>query len=80
MQKPRPFNLCRLAMPTMLSYQGSMKLLPLLGCILLVAACAEQRPEDIPRTLKRGVQGEGTLYQPDRADDPFIKTKPRVGT
>ncbi|MDP9291835.1 MAG: hypothetical protein M3O82_05670 [Verrucomicrobiota bacterium] len=58
-----------------------MRLLLLLGCTVLVAACsAVEHPEDISLKLKRGAEGEGRLYQPDQEGDPFIKTKPRVGT
>lgn len=67
-------------MPRTLSYQEPMKRLLLLGSAVLMTACAEQRPEEIPQKLERGLRGEGTLYQPDRAGDPFVKTTPRVGT
>lgn len=44
------------------------------------ANCAEQRPEEIPQKFERGIKGEGTIYQPTRENDPFIKEKARVGT
>lgn len=62
-----------------------MNLLPTLGLVALLAAmvgCESDLPperSEVANTFQRGVRGQGTLYQPDRSNDPLIREQSRVG-
>ena len=63
-----------------------MKGFPALLCIALLAcgltSCESDlppEPSDAANKLERGITGQGTLYQPDRADDPYVRETERVG-
>ena len=49
----------------------------------LFTGCEKDVPpdhtSDAAAKLKRGVAGEGTVYQPDRSADPIIRENTRVG-
>jgi len=34
---------------------------------------------EVPEKFERGIRGQGTLYQPDRSNDPEIREESRVG-
>ena len=41
----------------------------------LLAGCESDMPPETNREnpIQRGIRGEGTLVQPDRSEDPFIR-------
>jgi hypothetical protein len=45
------------------------------------AGCESDVPpaEDAANKLERGLTGHGTVYQPDRSNDPIIREQSRVG-
>ncbi len=51
------------------------------AAIVLCAGCeSDVAPgTEVPGKLERGIRGEGTLYQPDRSNDPMIREESRVG-
>jgi hypothetical protein len=56
----------------------------ILASILLVlggAGCESDVPpaQDATNKLERGLTGHGTVYQPDRSNDPIIREQSRVG-
>jgi hypothetical protein len=59
------------ALLTLLCVAGGLSLA---GCESDVAPGSE-----VPGKLQRGIRGEGTLYQPDRSNDPEIREESRVG-
>jgi hypothetical protein len=63
----------------MLLCKLTLRFAVLVGMVLVLANCAEQRPEEIPGKFERGIRGEGTIYQPTREGDPFIKENARSG-
>lgn len=57
-------------------------MLPLLAGLLLLTGCENDvppAPTAGPNKLERGITGQGTLYQPDRTNDPVIREQSRVG-
>ncbi len=61
-----------------------MKLLFTILCAtsgLFLAGCeSDVAPgSEVPGKLERGIRGQGTLYQPDRSNDPEIREESRVG-
>ena len=48
--------------------------LALSGCESDIAPGSE-----VPEKFERGIRGQGTLYQPDRSNDPEIREQSRVG-
>ncbi|HEX5177264.1 MAG TPA: hypothetical protein VFV83_09560 [Chthoniobacteraceae bacterium] len=48
-----------------------------LGCV----GCESDVPpaQDATNKLERGLTGHGTVYQPDRSNDPIIREQSRVG-
>ena len=36
-------------------------------------------PNDPGERLQRGITGQGTIVQPSRADDPFVRDENRIG-
>ena len=48
-----------------------------LGCV----GCESDVPpaHDAANKLERGLTGHGTVYQPDRSNDPMIREQSRVG-
>ncbi len=53
----------------------------LVGACLAFAACENDLPPGEPaaQKLERGVTGQGTVYQPDKSNDPLIREQTRVG-
>lgn len=54
--------------------------------LLLIASlglvgCESDVPpaRDATNKLQRGISGQGTVYQPDRSNDPVIREQSRVG-
>lgn len=50
--------------------------------VVLVGCETDVPPDpasDPGEKLRRGVTGQGTLYQPDRSGDPLIRENTRVG-
>lgn len=50
--------------------------------VVLLAGCETDlppQPSGVPTKLERGIKGQGTLYQPDRSEDAFIREDTRVG-
>lgn len=47
----------------------------LLLAAVLLAGCESDMPPEPNREnpVQRGIRGEGSLVQPDRSDDPFIR-------
>ena len=63
-------------------YHSPMK--AILASILIVIACvgceSDVPPaEEAGNKLERGLTGRGTVYQPDRSNDPIIREQSRVG-
>ncbi len=59
---------------------------PALLCVLLIpcglTSCESDmppQPSEVPTKLQRGITGQGTLYQPTRANDPYVGDSDRVG-
>lgn len=51
---------------------------------LFLCGCESDVPpsssdENAGAALQRGITGQGTLYQPDRTNDPLIREQSRVG-
>lgn len=50
------------------------------ACTAFVGCESDLPPDqDAGRKLERGFRGQGTLYQPDRSNDPVIREESRVG-
>ena len=67
------------------TYKAPMKGIPALLCALLIpcglTSCESDlppEPSEVSNKLERGITGQGTLYQPDRGNDPYVDTD-RVG-
>jgi hypothetical protein len=63
-------------------YHSPMK--AILASILIVFGCvgceSDVPPaEEAGNKLERGLTGRGTVYQPDRSNDPIIREQSRVG-
>ena len=63
-----------------------MKGFPALICALLITygltSCESElppQPGEAQNKLERGITGQGTLYQPDRSDDPYVRDTDRTG-
>jgi len=62
-----------------------MKAVPLLLLILAACLALGACESDVPPApgaggkLERGLTGRGTVYQPDRSNDPIIREQSRVG-
>lgn len=59
-----------------------LMLLGVCAAALFLPACENDlppAPSQVPSKLERGVTGQGTLYQPDRSNDPMIREESRVG-
>lgn len=68
------------------TYKAIMKGFPALLCALLIpcgfTSCESDMPpprDEVSNKLQRGITGQGTLYQPDRTDDPYVRDPDRVG-
>ncbi len=67
------------------AYHDAMK--PFLASLLLAGACIAfvGCESELPSTeqpgqkLERGLTGQGTVYQPDKSNDPIIREETRVG-
>jgi len=71
-----------LATSTHSHYHSAMK--AILASILIVfarAGCESDVPpaREAGNKLERGLTGGGTVYQPDRSNDPIIREQSRVG-
>ena len=51
------------------------------GAVLAFASCESDVPpaQEAGNKLERGLTGRGTVYQPDRSNDPIIREQSRVG-
>lgn len=45
------------------------------GCAVLLCACAQDDPPQVADQLQRGATGQGTLYERDVSNDPFIENE-----
>ena len=68
------------------TYKAAMKGFPaLLFAVLIHCAltgCESDMPPEpsaVSNKLERGITGQGTLYQPDRGNDPYVRDTDRVG-
>jgi hypothetical protein len=62
--------------------QRFLVLFALAALVALLQGCESDlppQPSQVPGKLERGITGQGTLYQPDRSNDPIIKEQSRVG-
>lgn len=66
-------------------YHDTMKaliaLVLLAGVSLALVGCETELPpgEVAAKKLERGLTGQGTVYQPDKSNDPIIREETRVG-
>ena len=50
------------------------------GCLALGGCESDVPPApEAKNKLERGLTGQGTVYQPDRSNDPIIREQSRVG-
>ena len=56
-------------------------LLLIVGACIGLCACESDVPpaQTAGNKLERGLTGQGTVYQPDRSNDPIIREQSRVG-
>ena len=56
-------------------------LLYLAAATVLLVGCESDVPpaQEAANKLERGFTGQGTVYQPDRSNDPIIREQSRVG-
>jgi hypothetical protein len=62
--------------------QRFLVLFALAALVVLLQGCENDlppQPSQVPGKLERGITGQGTLYQPDRSNDPLIREQSRVG-
>jgi predicted small lipoprotein YifL len=60
-----------------------------IAMLFALQGCESELPPDnsnaslnaakVPERFERGLEGQGTLYQPDRSSDPVIREESRVG-
>ncbi len=51
------------------------------GACLALVGCETELPPDraAAHKIERGITGQGTVYQPDKSNDPIIREQSRVG-
>ncbi len=61
--------------------KATFSLIVLVGACVALSACESDVPpaREATRKLERGITGGGTVYQPDRSNDPVIREQSRVG-